>query len=87
MKYELTLLINQEAELKNVKDLISTLSGKIDKEEKWGEKTLTYPIKKNYRAIFYNLTIDVEKSKTKELRQKLNFNDKLIRYLLLVKNS
>ncbi|MCL4364216.1 30S ribosomal protein S6 [Patescibacteria group bacterium] len=87
MKYELTLLINQEAELKNVKDLISSLSGKVDKEEKWGEKTLAYSIKKNHRAMFYNLTIDVEKSKTKELRQKLNFNDKLIRYLLLVKNS
>ncbi|MBI5127085.1 30S ribosomal protein S6 [Candidatus Roizmanbacteria bacterium] len=85
MKYELTFLLNEEAELKNIKDLITSLSGKIEKEENWGEKTLVYPIKKLQRAKFYNLTLDIDKTKTAELRKKLNFNEKLIRFLLLVK--
>ncbi len=85
MKYELTFLLNQEAELKNVKDLITGLSGKIEKEESWGEKTLVYPIKNNQKARFYNLILDIDETKTAELRKKLNFNEKLIRFLLLKK--
>lgn len=87
MKYELVLLFNQEAELDQVKSLITALKGKIEKEEKWGEKTLAYPIKKNHRAVFYSLLIDIETKKTAELRKKLNFNDKIIRFLLLSVNS
>lgn len=86
MKYELTILLNQEAELKNIKDLVTGLSGKIDKEENWGEKTLVYPIKEHQKAKFYNLVIDVPETKMGELRKKLNFNDKLIRFLLLIQS-
>ncbi|MFH0979443.1 MAG: 30S ribosomal protein S6 [Candidatus Roizmanbacteria bacterium] len=84
MNYELTFLLKEEAELINIKDLVQSF-GKITKEEKWGEKTLAYPIKKNNRAYFYNLSLDLDKEKTVGLRKKLNFNEKLIRYLLLVK--
>ncbi len=87
MKYELVLLLNQEAELEQVKGLITSLKGKIEKEEKWGEKTLAYPIKKNHRALFFSLTFDIDKKNSGELRKKLNFNDKLLRFLLLAVDS
>ena len=83
MSYELTFLLKEETELKNIKDLVESL-GKITGEEKWGEKTLAYPIKKNNRAYFFNISLDISKEKTSELRKKLNFNNNLIRYLLLV---
>jgi len=86
MNYELTFLLKEEAELKNVKELVESF-GKIIKEEKWGEKTLAYPIKKNSRAYFYNFFIEIEKTKISELRKKLNFNEKLLRYLLLIKDK
>jgi small subunit ribosomal protein S6 len=83
MKYELTFLLNEEAELTNIKSLVESL-GKIAKEEKWGEKTLAYSIKKNNRAFFYNYTLEIDKDKTSELRKKLNFNTKILRFLLLI---
>jgi small subunit ribosomal protein S6 len=85
MKYELTFLTKEETELKNVKDLIESFKGKVTKEEKWGEKTLAYSIKKNHTAIFYNFLIEIDKKDTKEFKNKLNLNEKVLRYLLLVK--
>ena len=85
MKYELTLLTKEETELKNVKDLIASFKGKVTKEEKWGEKTLAYSIKKNHTALFYNFQFELEKKNILEFKNKLNFNEKILRYLLLVK--
>lgn len=87
MKYELVVLLNQEAELEPVKNLVTTLKGKIEKEEKWGEKTLAYPISKNYRALFFSLTLEIDAKNSGELRKKLNFNDKILRFLLLAVDS
>jgi small subunit ribosomal protein S6 len=83
-KYELTFLLATEEELKKIKELIKSLSGKIVGEKEWGEKTLAYPIKKNRTAFFYNWLIEMETKKINELRRKLNFEEKLIRYLLLI---
>ena len=84
MTYELTFLLNEETEIVNIKALIESIKGKIVKEEKWGERTLSYPIKKNHVATFYNYLIEIEKKQVNELKKKLNFNEKLIRYLLLI---
>ena len=83
MKYELTFLIKEEAELKNVKDLIASFKGKISKEDKWGERTLAYPISKNHTAVFYNYAFEMDKKNILELKNKLNLEEKLLRYLLL----
>ena len=85
MKYELTFLTKEEAELKNIKELIESFKGKVTREEKWGEKTLAYSIKKNHTALFYNFQLEIDKKNIAELKKKLNFNDKILRYLLLVK--
>jgi small subunit ribosomal protein S6 len=84
MKYELTFLLNDKEEIKNLKDLVVAQKGKVVKEEDWGEKTLSYRIKNNDKAHFYNYTIEIEKKSVTELRKKLNFNERLLRYLLLV---
>lgn len=84
MKYELTFLIKEETELKIIKDLIESYKGKVIKEEKWGEKTLAYSIKKNHTALFYNFQFEVGKKNVLELKNKLNLNEKILRYLLLV---
>ena len=83
-KYEMTFLLNEESELKQIKETIESFSGKILKENDLGKKILAYPIKKLTSARFYNFLIEIEKSKILELKIKLNFNEKLIRYLLLV---
>lgn len=84
MIYELTFLLNEETELPNLKKLVSDHNGKITKEENLGKKSLAYPIKKNHSANFYCWTFEMDNKQVTEFRKKLNFNDKLIRYLLLV---
>lgn len=84
-KYDFTFLLNEEAELTTLKGLIESLRGKISKEETWGEKTLAYPIKKNRRAHYYQWQLEMEKKNILEFKKKLNFNEKLIRYLFLAK--
>lgn len=85
MKYELTFLIKDEAEAKNVKALVESGKGKITKEEKWGERTLSYSINKNHTALFYNFQIEIDKKSILEFKNKLNLNEKVLRYLLLVR--
>lgn len=85
MKYELTFLTKEETELKNVKDLIETHKGKVTKEEKWGEKTLAYSIKNNHTANFYNFLFEMDKKSILEFKNKLNLREKVLRYLLLVR--
>ncbi len=84
MTYELTFLLNEEKELTVIKELISSLGAKLLEETTWGKKNLVYPIKKQRTATFYHWKIDIKKSKVGELRKKLNYNENLIRFLLLV---
>ncbi|PIV09007.1 30S ribosomal protein S6 [Candidatus Roizmanbacteria bacterium CG02_land_8_20_14_3_00_36_15] len=81
--YEFTFLLNEEEELKKIKELITSLNGKINQEESWGKKTLAFPIKKNRSASFYQWIIELAKPQIKEFKEKLNFNTKIIRYLIL----
>lgn len=85
MKYEITFLTKEETELKNVKDLIESYKGEVTKEEKWGERTLAYSINKNRTAFFYNFQFEIDKKGVLELKNKLNLNEKVLRYLLLVR--
>ena len=85
MKYELTFLTKEETELENIKKLVESYKGTVTKEEKWGEKTLAYSIKKNHTAIFYNFQFEIDKKSILEFKNKLNLNEKILRYLLLVR--
>lgn len=82
-QYELIFLLNEESELGPIKKIIESHSGKILEEESWGKKTLAYPIKKLRTANYYSWKLEIDAKNISELRKKLNFNEKLIRYLLL----
>jgi ribosomal protein S6 len=84
MTYELTFLLNEEKELAVLKDLLKSLNVKLVEENAWGKKSLIYPIKKQTIASFYHWKLELERKSALELRKKLNYNEKLIRYLLLV---
>lgn len=83
-KYELTFLLKEETELKNIQEAINSLNGKILTQDDWGEKTLAYSIKKNASIHFYSWQFEMDKDKLQDLKKKLNFNEKIVRYLLLV---
>lgn len=82
-RYEFVFLLNDEEELKNIKELVKSASGKLLEEKSWGKKTLAYPVKKNSSANFFEWILEMENVAIADFKKKLNFNEKLIRYLLL----
>jgi len=85
--YELILLLEKEEDLKLVEETIEKHEGKLQNKEKWGERLLAYPIKKKEKAIYFILTFTMEKKNILPFKRKLDFNEKIIRYLLLVKKE
>jgi len=82
-KYELTFLLEKEDEAKKIQEIISSLDGKVTQENKWGKKDLCYRIKKQSQAFFFNWIIELATEKLSDLKKKLNFNEQILRYLLL----
>jgi ribosomal protein S6 len=84
--YELVVLLpNKELE-GEIKKIILDNKGEITGENFMGERKLAYPIKRHNQALFYHYTFSLaEKSDALNLRKELNFNSKVIRYLLLVR--
>jgi len=85
--YELVILLEKEEEIKLIEEIINQNGGKIQNKEKWGEKLLSYPIKKKNKAIYFIIDFVINKKNILSLKRKLDFNEKIIRYLLLVKKE
>lgn len=83
-RYELVFLLKKKEDEKIVKEIVHSIpKAKILKEESWGEKTLAYPIKKNRQAFYFIYHLEIDKKNVLELKQRLNFEEKILRYLLL----
>lgn len=82
-RYEFVFLLNDEEEVKNIKDMVKSTSGKLLEEKNWGKKTLAYPIAKSSNASFYEWVLEMGTEAVADFKKKLNFNEKIIRYLLL----
>ncbi|MCL4374947.1 30S ribosomal protein S6 [Patescibacteria group bacterium] len=85
-QYELTVLLEKEDYAKAVKTLLGELKIKIDSETGWGKKTLAYPIKKHHNMYYFIWKISGPAAQLPELKKKLNFDETIVRYLLLKLN-
>ncbi|HLL61185.1 MAG TPA: 30S ribosomal protein S6 [Candidatus Nitrosocosmicus sp.] len=83
--YELVLILkdDKEASLKQVTQLLEEKKGKIVKTDTWGKKNLAYPIKKNTSGFFYIVNLEAEKDIIQDFKKKLDYNEDVLRYLLL----
>ena len=93
-QYELTYLISDnvpESEITKVSGkiggLISDEGGKVLKEESWGRRKLSYPIKKQLFATYVTLSFELEPEKLLNFGRDLKHENDLIRHLLIVKDS
>lgn len=87
MTYNLTLVLRstlKEAERKKLVESVKALlkSAKI-KENEWGQKALSYPIKKEVSGFYLNWVVDSEKVIPADFEKKLINNDSVLRHLLL----
>lgn len=81
--YELTFLVNDAADAKEVKTTLESYKGKITNENAWGKRALAYPIGKATSAEYFTYNISIDSAQIEEFKTKMNFNEKIIRYLLL----
>lgn len=80
-KYEFNFLMVDEKDQKSLKDLITSLSGKVLEEKKHGLKKFAYAIKKSKEANLYEWLLELDK--VSEFKKKIGFEGKVLRYLLL----
>ena len=82
-QYDFIFLMEDEKDQKDLRELISSLSGKIIDEKAHGLKRLTYEIKKHKTANLFEWIIQLDLDKISEFKKKLGFNEKVVRYLIL----
>ncbi len=93
MKYELTVLIDPKASfakkkkfLEAIEKLVSSFSGKVVKSTEWGVLDLSYPIKKNEKALYLFWELELPANKVKSFRERLKLEENILRYLLIRSN-
>jgi len=86
--YELVFILKEDKEeiLNKIKQTILDFKGEIFSQEKWGKKTFAYRIKKLSSGYYFLWKINVAKDKTQALKKKLDLDENIVRYLLLVNN-
>lgn len=83
--YEFTFLVDDAEAVKKLEDILTSFSGKKVSEKPWGKRLFTYPIDKKTAAEYYTWDVEMEAANIDKFKTKLNYENVLIRYLLLKK--
>ncbi len=84
--YQLTLLIKNTLEEKERKELLGSITkdfGKLIKEDLWGTRDLSYPIKHQTQAYYAHFEFEAEPQQIPSLDKMVKLNEDIIRYLLI----
>ena len=86
-KYELTLILRSKLDDKGRKKVLESVKGwikdlKITKEEEWGQKPLSYPIKKEQAGYYVMLQLEGENLPV-DVERRLFLSDDVLRHLLI----
>ena len=83
--YEFTIMVREASALVIAQKLLESFGGKKIDEKAWGKRVLTYPIKKETSAEYYTWNIRLDKTKLGKFNTKLNYEDTILRHLILLK--
>ncbi len=88
MQYRLVLVLKPSSSEAERKKLFESIKGwlkdlKISKENEWGEKPLSYEIKKHSSGFYTELILEGEGIVPQDLEKKLLTSDAVLRHLLL----
>lgn len=73
--------------IKRYKALIEEDKGSVHRLEDWGRRQLAYPINKAHKAHYVLMNIEISQSALDKLNDMFKFNDKVIRTLVMRKES
>ena len=65
----------------HLKTIVETEGGKVEKQEYWGLRTLTFRIKKNRKGHYVLLNLNAPANAIFELERQLKINEDVLRYL------
>ena len=94
--YEVTMLIQPELDDEGRKQLIDKYTQSLTHGEgedaapaidHWGRRQLAYPIKRNNEAYYVYFEADLDPSRVRSIEQALNYEDNILRYLFVRKES
>ena len=69
--------------LKNIEDIIKQFGGEVTQQDNVGEKNFAYRIGQHTKGHYHYWTFSGDSVQLKELKNRLNVEDALIRYLIL----
>jgi small subunit ribosomal protein S6 len=65
-----------------IKDLVTSMKGKVMDSDLWGKRSLAYEINKQTEGYYEIITFEIDSKKVNSIKQKLNLDDGLVRYLI-----
>jgi len=72
---EITPIIEQ------IRNVITTAGGTVDKEERWGVRKLAYRVAKRNEGFYVLLQFSAEAQTVKEVERRLRVNDAVLKFL------
>lgn len=85
-KYALTVIVKSELDEKTRKELLDSVTKKMGdnvKEELWGVREMSYPIRKLNKAYYAHYFFEVDPKLISPLDKTLKIEEDILRYLLV----
>lgn len=70
-----------------VKDLISSLGGRVLDTDTWGKRKFAYEIKHMREGFYEVVDFEMESVKLEDFKRKLNLIEELVRYMVVAKDQ
>lgn len=86
--YEVVILMHPDANLEEQKALftknkatITSFKGNVHSVETWGKRTLSTPIGKIRKAVFFHSVFEANPQAVQEIERTMRINDKVLRFM------
>ena len=89
--YELVIISKTAADQNEVHDMVSRVvkedNGTVKNVDEWGDKEFTYPIKGHVAGTYCTYDVEIEGENIAELEQLVNFEDDILRSMIILKEE
>lgn len=82
-QYEITFITKEDQKEKPIKAILEALGGKILNISSLGQKTFTYPIKKEKSGVYTTVNLEIAPEKVMDLNKKLGLEEEILRFLMI----
>lgn len=66
----------------DIQNRISTLEGKVEKEDNWGKRQLGYEIKDHTEGIYTYVRLDLPPLNSVKLKEQMKIDERIIRFMI-----